>query len=243
MRRRQALAALLLPATVAGCAGPGKAPPALIPVSAPPSKYAWFPTGGGLVNVYALTWVRKLSPTQVVTRVSGRRLGEHRWPDGGWSHLPGVKENEAVVAVTRARGWALMVEDSDPIGADDDTIAELSKGTRLVTFSHNFAAADRFVLASDGTIVVDFDPGYPPDRAGTQPDLLVNAMNAVGLNPTLQQSAPAYVPPELATLALTEQVTGVPLTLHLLHDSTYLAAAVTTQDSEDTTQQRSSGGH
>jgi Family of unknown function (DUF6461) len=233
MRRRQVLAALLLPATTAGCDRPDQDGASPIPTGS--SGYDWF-LAGGLVNVYALTWVRKLSPTQVVTRIAGRRLGMHRWPDGGWSHLPGVEENETVVAVTRARDWALMVEDSDPIGADDVTIAALSKGTRLVTFSHNFAAADRFVLASDGTIVVDFDPGYPPDRAGTQPDLLVNAMTAVGLNPTLQQSAPAYVPPELATLALIERVTGVPLTLNLLHDSTYLAAAVVTGDGRNTTQ-------
>jgi hypothetical protein len=39
-------------------------------------------------------------------------------------------------------------------------------------------AGDRFVLASDGTILVDFDPGYPPDRAGAEPDLLVKDMHA-----------------------------------------------------------------
>jgi hypothetical protein len=224
VHRRQILAgvaALVLPA---GCAA--SAPEDAVAPSSPPSRFAWFPTAGGLVDVYALTWVEGLSPAQVVTRAGGRRIGPRRWPRPGWNSVPGVHEKENVLAVTRAGGWALMVEDRAPIGADDDTIGKLSKATRLVTFSHNSAAADRFVLASDGTILVDFDPGYPPDRAGSRPDLLVDQMRAVGLEPTLQETPRAYVPPELACLDLTERLTGVPLTLHLLHDSTYLAAAV-----------------
>jgi hypothetical protein len=237
VRRRQVLAALLLPATAAGCDRPERG---AAPIPTGSSSYGWFLTGG-LGNVYALTWVKRLSPAQVVARMAGRRLGTHRRPDGGWSRLPGARANEAVVAVTRAGGWALLVEDADPIGAHDDTVATLSQGTRLVTFSHNYRAADRFVLAADGAIVVGFDPGYPPDRDGTQPDLLVEAMREVGLKPSLQEPPTAYVPPELAALALTERVTGVPLTYPLLHDSAYLAAAVVARASEDDAQKQRRG--
>jgi len=240
MHRRRVLAgaaALLLPA---GCAA--SAPPAPVEQSAPPSRYAWFPGGSGLADVYALTWIKGLSPATVVTRVGGRSLGSYRWPAPGWSALPGVKATEAVLAVTRAHGWALMVEASAaPIGAQDDTIGKLSHGTRLVAYAHNAKAADRFVLATDGTILVDFDPGYPPDRTGARPDLLVGEMRAAGLNPTLSEAS--SVPPELAALALAERVTGVPLTRHLLRDSDYLTAAVTVRSNEDDTQQRRPHGY
>ncbi|MEV6845541.1 DUF6461 domain-containing protein [Actinoplanes sp. NPDC051411] len=234
MHRRRVLAgmaALLLPA---GCAAPRPQDPAP-PSPPPPSEYAWFPAGSGLVKVYTLTWVEALSPDAVASRAGARRLGTRRWPAGGWKTLPGTRANETVVAVTRAHGWALMVEDSaNAIGAADNTIGKLSKGTRLVTFSHNYQAADRFVLASDGTILVDFDPGYPPDRVGTEPDLLVGDMRAVGLNTSAVDAALAQ--PEPAMLALTERVTGVPLTRHLLRDSAYLAAAVTVRSSDDSQQ-------
>jgi hypothetical protein len=169
-----------------------------------------------------------LSPAEVVTRLGARRLGRHRWPATGWTDLPGLRPADHVLAVTRARGWALVVEESISLDGDD-VIAELSKGTRLAGFSHNALAADRFVVATDGTIEVDFDPGFPPDREGTHPDLLLDDMRAVGLNPADY----GHVPPDLATLALVERVTGVPLTAALLHGSTYLAAAVTVQEDSE----------
>jgi hypothetical protein len=242
MHRRRVLAgaaALLLPA---GCSA--SRPEVAVVPSLPPSTYAWFTGGSGLGGVYVLTWIEGLSPAEVVTRAGGRRLGQRRRPAAGWSTLPGTRKNETVLAVTRAHGWALMVEESvTAVGAADDTIGKLSKGTRLVAYAHNDRAADRFVLASDGTILVDFDPGYPPDRAGAQPDLLADEMRAVGLNPTLAE--PTRAQPEPATLALTERVTGVPLTRALLRDSTYLAAAVTVTvaSTADTGQQRKSGGY
>lgn len=194
----------------------------------------------GLPDTYALTWVKGLSPAAVVTRTGGRRIGQRRRPAAGWSALPGLKENETVVAVTPVGGWALMVEETaSPVGAGDDMIGTLSKGTRLVLFEHNYQGADRFVLAEDGTILVDFDPGYPPDRAGSRPDLLVAQMRAAGLNPTVAETATAQ--PEPAALALTESLTGVPITRPLLRDSSYLAAAITVQTTDDTEQQRRPG--
>jgi hypothetical protein len=229
MHRRRILAGaagLLL----AGCARSPDDPAAPVASGpATPPRYAWFTSGSGLTDAYALTWVQRLSPADVVTRMGARRLGYQRWPATGWSELPGLRPTDHVLAVTRARGWALVVEDSISL-VGDDVIAELSKGTRLVGFSHNSLAADRFVLATDGTIEVDFDPGFPPDREGTRPGLLLDGMRAVGLDPADY----GHVPPPLATLALAERVTHVPLTAALLHGSAYLAAAVTVTGQEDT---------
>jgi hypothetical protein len=82
-----------------------------------------------------------------------------------------------------------------------------------------------FTRAAGWALMVDFDPGYPPDRAGAEPDLLLKDMRALGLNTSAADAALAQ--PDLAMLALTERETGVSLTRHLLRDSTCLTAAVT----------------
>jgi hypothetical protein len=233
MHRRRILAGAA-GLVLAGCARPPGNPAAPAPSRpAAPPGYAWFPSGSGLTDAYALTWVRRLSPADVVTRMGARRLGPHRWPATGWSELPGLRPADHVLAVTGAHVWALIVEDSISL-VGDDVIAGLSKGTRLVGFAHNSLAADRFVLATDGTIEVDFDPGFPPDREGTHPDLLLDDMRAVGLDPADY----GHVPPDLATLALVERVTHVALTAGLLHGSTYLAAAVSVQEDTEPQVQR-----
>ena len=160
-----------------------------------------------------------------------RRLGSYPWPEDGWPDLPGVRRDEAVLAVTRLGGWALLVEDSAPIGADDDVIARLSGNDRtVVTCAHNFEADDRFVLARDGVVQVDFDPRYPVVRAGADPDRLLADMRSAGLD--LSDNPDPGIPSEQAALALAEHVTGVRLTAGLLHDSTYLAGAVPGPDGE-----------
>jgi hypothetical protein len=219
MRRRRVLlgaAAFLLPA---GCSA--SRPSVTAVPSLPPLTYA----ASGLADLYALTWVKGSSPAVVVTRTGGRRLGPpRRRPAAGWETLSGL----AVIAVTEVDGWALMVEETaSPIGATDDVIGKLSKGTRLVLFSHNSQAADRFVLAEDGTILVDFDPGYPPDRSGTRPDLLIPDMRAVGLDPFTAL-------PEPAALALARRLTGIALTRPLVQDRSYQPATVITPTSDDT---------
>lgn len=65
------------------------------------ADYAWLDGGSRLSEVYRLTWVAGLSPEAVADRLDGRTVGEHRWPDGAWDHVPGPGRDETVLAATR----------------------------------------------------------------------------------------------------------------------------------------------
>ncbi|MBU2665324.1 hypothetical protein KOI35_17605 [Actinoplanes bogorensis] len=183
-----------------------------------------------LGEVYAVTWAEGLTPDAVLDRWRvRRRLGRHTWPEANWADLPGVRRDEAVVAVTVAGGWALVFEEMSSY--DDAPLRRLSASTRVVSNYHNFEADDRFVIFQDGVIEVDFDPNTPTMRTGRRPDMLVPEMNAAGLDMSglyLDPADPGYrdVPYDAAALALTERLTGVRLTDELLHSSSYLAATV-----------------
>ena len=171
--------------------------------------YAWV-GDSGLTEVYSLTWLRHLSPSAVVERIGGRVLGTYPWQDP-WYDLPGLGRHEDGVVVTRISGWTLMLTS---LGPEDATIRQLSRGGRLVGLTYNFEADSRFVLADNGAIQVDFDPGYAVSRTGKHPDLLLPDMRKAGLDLSgvyLNPADPAYryIPSTEAAHALTERVTGV----------------------------------
>jgi hypothetical protein len=132
------------------------------------ADYAWFQADSWLSEVYSLIWLAGLSPGTVLERLGARTLGQYTWPENGWDDLPGLTNDEAVLAVTHTTGWAIMVAG---LGADDVALKRLSKDTRLVADYHNFEADDRFLLCEDGVIQVDFDPSRAASRSGARPDL------------------------------------------------------------------------
>jgi len=253
MRRRGVLGLLLgLAAGTAGCgpgpsgpgpsgpgpsgAGPsgpdpsGAGPSRAAPTRATAADYAWFEKNGELTEGFCFTWVQTLSPEEVLSRLGARDLGVSRWR-AGWFDLPGERRGEVVVAVTRVGGWTLMVEDNGLIGVDDDVVRKLSQGTRLIANYRNVEYDGEFTLAEGGVVQVSFDPQDPTDRSGADPDRLLADMKAVGLDLSgvgRDPADPSYVdvPYTEAAFALTQRVTGLPLTAEVLHSATYRVGAL-----------------
>jgi len=234
--RRQGVLVLLLglAAVTAGCspAPPGPAPsPATTPAGPTAADYAWFEENEELTEGFCLTWVRSLTPEAVLSRLGARDLGDSGWRADGWFDLPGERRGEVVVAVTRVGQWTLMVEDNGVLCIDDDVVRKLSKGTRLIANFRNVEYDGAFTLAENGVVRVSFDPQDPTDRSGTDPDRLLADMKASGLDlsgVSVDPADPAYVdvPDTEAAFALTQRVTGLPLTAELLHSSTYRVGAL-----------------
>jgi hypothetical protein len=87
--------------------------------------------------------------------------------------------------------------------------------------------ARRRVLA----VQVSFDPHDPTDRSGVDPDRLLTDMKAVGLDLSgagLDPADPSYVevPDTEAAFALTQRITGIPLTVALLHSAIWRLGAL-----------------
>lgn len=235
MRRQGVLAALLgLAVVTAGCdpAPPEPAPTRPTATAGPTAAdYAWFEQNDELTEGFCFTWVRALSPEAVLSRLGARDLGVSGWRADGWLDLPGQRRDEAVVAVTRVGDWTLMVEDNGVIGVDDGVVRKLSKGTRLIADYRNVEYDGTFTLADNGVVQVTFDPRDPTDRSGATPDRLLADMKASGLDLSgagLDPTDPAYVdvPYTEAAFALTQRLTGLPLTADLLHSSTYRVGAL-----------------
>lgn len=241
MRRRAftSLGTVALAATLAGCAppakpgqsvptGPVETPPARLPESRPTGQaaggdYGWFETNDELTAGFCFTWIAGLTPEQVVQRLGGRRLRTTGWR-ADWASLPGRRSGEAVMAVAQMPGWSVIVEDNGVLALRDDLLERLSAGTTVVTHYRNVELDSRFALLKNGELQVAFDPYDPGDRIGRRPDALLADMRAVGLTPDDQDSDDAEATE--SAFALTERLTGVPMTAASLHSAHYLVTAV-----------------
>jgi hypothetical protein len=241
MRRRAftSLGAVSMAAVLAGCAQPAKpghqgpAGPVATPASPGPGSrptaqvaggdYGWFEPNDELTDGFCFTWVAALTPEQVVQRLGGRRLRATGWR-ADWEAFPGRRSGETVMAVARMPGWSLIVEDNGVLAFRDDLLARLSAGTTVVTHSRNVELDSRFAVLKNRELQVAFDPYDPGDRTGSRPDTLLALMRAVGFTPDDQDGENAGATE--SAFALTERLTGVPMTAASLHSATYLVTAV-----------------
>ncbi|WP_239138236.1 DUF6461 domain-containing protein [Actinoplanes regularis] len=241
MRRRTfaSLGATSLAAALVGCAqpahpgdpapsGPLETPLSGLTASQPTGQatdgdYGWFETNGELTEGFCFTWIAGLAPGQVVQKLGGRRLGTTGWRSD-WASFSGRRRGEAVMVVAAMPGWSLVVEDNGILALRDDLLKRLSTRTTVVTHYRNVEHDSRFVLVKNGDIQVAFDPYNPGDRTGSHPDILLAAMRAAGFATDGQDSDDADATER--AFALTELLTGVPMTTELLHSATYVVTAV-----------------
>ncbi len=108
-----------------------------------------------------------------------------------------------LVLVARAGGWAVAVEDNGWEGSRPEVLRALSRGTRAVSVYRNVNALGYFSDAVDGELLVRFELLSPQRRWGSQPDLLLPQMRAVGLDPDWDE--PPHGEVDTAALALAER--------------------------------------
>jgi Family of unknown function (DUF6461) len=174
------------------------------------AEYAWF-KDHWLREAFCITLVRGLDEVEVLRRVGGERSQSRMLTVGEAAQLSGSFQAgyPQLVLAAKAGGWSVAVEDNGWEGSRPEVLRALSGGTQAVSVYRNVNALGYFSYAVDGALLVSFEPLFPQRRWGSQPDLLLPQMRAVGLDPDWHE--PPYGELDTAALALAGRLTGVHL--------------------------------
>ncbi|RJL32077.1 DUF6461 domain-containing protein [Bailinhaonella thermotolerans] len=161
-------------------------------------------------TVLIVRFVRGLAPEEAL-----RRLGAADPRYGGVA-----QQDEGFIVAFAADGGCVLFENAFFALDDVEMTRRLSPGTTTARVSAVSADWD-FSYAADGEVIVFFDPAYPGDREGADPDAIADAMSAVGMVPTSEDEPDEDAIPK--ALILAEHVTGVHLTPAHLDKPAWLA--------------------
>lgn len=200
------------------------------------AEYAW--VGDWLSEVsgaYCLTLARGLTPPDFLTRIGAVEQAAPRRGLGPlaeasfdlWDSHQGEQLLIGVIPV--CDGWSLGLEINGHLGVTPDVIGPLSAGTRVVSHYRN-NAVDRFYYVEDTDVRLYFEPLFPADRDGSEPDALLAELSQAGFD--LREPDDDYELgdddlPAASAFALAETLTGVRVTAELLESSSYLWGVVT----------------
>lgn len=187
----------------------------------PPDDYAWFSYERfpELAEAYCFTYVRGLTPEQLVVRLGGRpedftpmtleELIETRYRNS---------YDTAFLGATTIGDWVFIVEPNGGLGIDEEIITPLSARTRLVSHFRDVEGVEYFYWSEDGEIRFCFiaDDGYSEEV----PDEVVESMQRIDADyrHLYPSDGPAFL--------LSERLTGITLTPELLEGSTYLCGVI-----------------
>ncbi|GAA3575247.1 hypothetical protein GCM10022419_065450 [Nonomuraea rosea] len=155
-----------------------------------PMDYAWFieeyQTDSDLIGV---TFVRGLSPEEALHRIGA---------------TPGDTSREVGIAAYAGDGGAVLIDyHCQPLPET------LSQGTEMARVITGITMDEHFVYSVDGVVVTEFEPFFPGDRNGSDPDRLLAHMRELRM--PLDGEADSRTSIALA-LALAARATGVALT-------------------------------
>src|SRR6266536_1885952 len=146
------------------------------------ADYAWLKDDDW---VFCFSLVRGLDQVEVLRRFGGERNQPRTLTLGEAGHLSGSFHAgyPQLILVTKAGGWSVAVEDNGWEGTRPEVLRALSRGTRAVSVHSTVGALGHFNYAVDGEVLVSFELLFPHRRWGSQPDLLLPQVRAVGLDP------------------------------------------------------------
>ncbi|MBE1586568.1 DUF6461 domain-containing protein [Nonomuraea angiospora] len=158
--------------------------------SASPMGYAWFfeeyQKESDLIGV---TFVRGLSPEEACHRIGA---------------TPGDTSREVGIAAYAGDGGTVLIDyHCQPLPET------LSQGTEMARVITGVTMDEHFVYSVDGVVVTEFEPFFPGDRNGSDPDRLLAHMRELGM--PLDGEADGRTSIALA-FALAAEATGVTLT-------------------------------
>jgi Family of unknown function (DUF6461) len=186
------------------------------------ADYAWLKDDW----VFCFSLVGGLDEVEVLRRLGGERTQPRTLTLGEAGQLSGSFHAgyPQLILVAKAGGWSVAVEDNGWEGTRPEVLRALSRGTRAVSVHSTVGALGHFNYAVDGEVLVSFELLFPHRRLGSQPDLLLPQMRAVGLDPDRHE--PSYGDAVISALALAERMTGVHLDPTLL-DGPLVGAQIT----------------
>ncbi|GIM97190.1 DUF6461 domain-containing protein [Paractinoplanes toevensis] len=214
--RRRSLVLLLAAGALSACTPRSTGTPAAAatPRDAVADDYRWFFPVPDFGQGYCFTWVRDLTPPQVIKRLGGRELERINWKQlvesGDGQQGTAYRY---FIGITRVGDWSLIVEDNGDLGVTDRLVRPLSAGTTVVGHYRGADGHGRFLQLTDGRVELDFDPAAPAT--------VTAAMSAVGFAPGIDAGTSMA-----ASFALAERLTGQQMTQSLLISSTYLLTNV-----------------
>ncbi|MGW0587559.1 DUF6461 domain-containing protein [Streptosporangium sp. NPDC002607] len=201
---------------------------------ATPDDYSWFSPERfpNLADAYCFTYVRGLTPEEVVPRL-GVRV-----EDCSRVTLDELIRRQTFGAVA-VGDWVLLVEAYSGLGVTEEIIMPLSAGTRLVShFYLDVDDMDYLHWIDDGKIRFEFayQEGYShwikdgkiqfmfrhhESYSEEMPDELAETMERIG------STYPPHTDPRKGpAFLMAERLTGITMTPQLLEESTYLGGVV-----------------
>jgi hypothetical protein len=220
------------PASPSASVASPSAPALIVGRDAVAADYRWFAGVDDLREGFCFTWVRGLTPQQVIQRSEGQELERI-----GWEQLVGSGDGQAAGAdrffygVAHVADWALLVEDNGTFGTTDSEVRTLSLGTTLVSFYSGADGRARVLVLEDASFRLDFDPLEAGKLSGWGADALAPMVDAAGFGAAQalrrdgdQREYRRYCME--ASFAFVERLTGVAMTLSLLEKLTYLLTSV-----------------
>jgi Family of unknown function (DUF6461) len=175
---------------------------------------------------FCFSLVRGLDEVEVLRRFGGERSQPRTLTLAEAGQLSGSfhARYPQLILVAKAGGWSVAVEDNGWEGTRPEVLRALSRGTQAVSVHSTVGALGRFNYAVDGEVLVSFELLFPHRRLGSQPDLLLPQMRAVGLDADSHE--PFHDDAVIAALALAERITGVHLDPRML-DGPLVGAQIT----------------
>ncbi|WP_331725302.1 DUF6461 domain-containing protein [Streptomyces zaomyceticus] len=193
------------------------------------ADYSWFEDDfPDIAEAYCFTLVRGLSPAELMSRLEGRPeaplQGIAAVADAAFAQYDLEERDRQLVAMTTVGTWTLLIEPNGYLGVTEEQALPASAGTSWISHFTNINAVGTFLWAEDQVLRLCFDPMFPEDRWGTEPDELRDVMEGIGFHfddddPEKDLSAPA-------AFALAEHLTGVAVTPALLQDTTFTCTTV-----------------
>ncbi|MGW2052266.1 DUF6461 domain-containing protein [Streptomyces sp. NPDC001858] len=193
------------------------------------ADYAWFENDfPDIAEAYCFTLVRGLSPTELVSRLEGRPevplRGISAVVDAAFAQYDLEEGDRQLIAMTAVGSWTLLIEPNGYLGVTEARVLPASAGASWVSHFVNANGVGTFLWAEDQVLRLCFDPMFPEDRWGTEPDELLGVMERIGFHldkeiPETDLSAPA-------AFVLAEHLTSVAITPALLQDTTFTCATV-----------------
>ena len=180
--------------------------------------YQWFRGVRDLDKGFCFVWVSKAWPALVIERMGAKEL--ERIP---WQQMVGSGDGERVSSGQRYFGvtrldatWSLVVEDNGRLGEADELLRAVSAGSTMVCLYRAPSGRQRFLVMADEVTQLDLDPTAKAAPTGVRAAELAPIISAVGGSGVE------------AGFALAERLTGVPLELSVLQESTYRFSRVPT---------------
>ncbi|MFE4828784.1 DUF6461 domain-containing protein [Streptomyces sp. NPDC056672] len=193
------------------------------------ADYAWFEDDfPDIAEAYCFTLVRDLSPAELMSRLGGRPeaplQGIAAAVDATFALYDLGEGDRQLVAMTNVGTWTLLIEPNGYLGVTEEQALPASAGTSWISHFTNVNGVGTFLWAEDQVLRLCFDPMFPEDRRGTEPDELLDVMRQIGFHLKAEDPETDFAPQ--AAFALAEHLTGIAITPALLQDTTFTCATV-----------------